>query len=188
MTEPGTVKESMIGAHNVYMTNEPGMTPESLRAAGYRYKGSFGRVQMWVHPNGEEEIWLFPRSDKEQPAEPEGGEEGGEPESIEDPVLEIATEIANHLSAQPARLRADAARCKRLVGTPEYQACFTDLITALNDFDNGLRRAKNAFPDWDADVDPKHQWDLEEQKDRILGQIDDFSDLNVEIYNNLPSP
>jgi hypothetical protein len=43
---------------SIVMINDPSMTPQRLRSAGFRYMGDPGGVPVWVHPTGQQ-VWLM---------------------------------------------------------------------------------------------------------------------------------
>lgn len=65
-----TVKRHPKPETVIHVTNLPEYTPERLQKSGYKFLGSFERIEYWVHPSGNE-IWVIRSTPTETPAPPQ---------------------------------------------------------------------------------------------------------------------
>lgn len=83
------------------ITNDPRVTPERLRAAGYRPAGSFGTMTKWMHPSGKE-LWLLPPP-----------KAGGAPDSPSSSAPRPQVPPPLHPDVQDAQSAADSLEAER---------------------------------------------------------------------------
>ncbi len=176
----------------VHLVTENIVTPEWLRAQGYRLVGS-GRFwpQHWVHPETGDEVYVLRQvKGTEEPLPEEAPpEQGEETEPVEDdPVVADARNEADLSIAWRNQLFTDKAACAMKIGTLEYQSCYCQLSDSWNHWSARLDKVKKEFPEWDLDVSEEKRAELEVQKDRILWMLEDRSDNFVELFTDLPSP
>lgn len=109
-----TVKRHPKPETVIHVTNLPEYTPERLQKSGYKFLGSFERIEYWVHPSGNE-IWVIRSVPTETPAplKPPTTEPPENPPHINipaDPEAAYGRRVAERMDANVGGLHGYAVR------------------------------------------------------------------------------
>jgi Domain of unknown function (DUF4157) len=168
--------------------------PSRLTEWGFKFWRNEDPYVLWVHPSGQ--IFHYKvKFTSGEPEQEEGLEDRGpesaeeEPREDEDPIVTIAREEANYLSAFRTRVFDDALACWHKTGTPEYQTCWCQMFETMNRFSAELYDERRKFPEWDAaDLPEEDRAELDVQKFRIESMIENISDDWRNLMRTVPEP
>jgi hypothetical protein len=141
------------------------LTPERLKALGYRFKQSSGGASIWVHPSGKE-LWLLSQPKGTAPLPPPGPDNHPSSNPLTHPDVEDSRSWADSLEATRDELWQDAIRLKSMK-TP-------DGAYPMGPYQEYMEKYKKYYNDWQSVLkDEVPLWKSSPLTDDEARQLDD---------------
>lgn len=176
------------------IANFDDITPEWLRAHGYKYFGDPGGIRTWTHPDtGDSVIVLGQRSEHREASKEHWNSEDI---TVDDrqPETTLAREMASVLVDWKSRLVAQKEALKQQKGQPGYRTSYIDLVNAWNKWSDEVYKMSKTVQglrdDLGVDVlqDELDAFKIEEQRIKALHNALKAGEEFRHFFGDLPNP